>query len=53
MRSSRHHDVDWDGEALAHKIPVAWINRKGEEPTGAARPDREFRTLTELADWLA
>ena len=34
-------------------IPVAWINRKGEAPTGAARPDREFRTLAELADWLA
>ena len=32
-------------------IPVAWINRKGE--TGAARPEREFGTLTELADWLA
>ncbi len=34
-------------------ISVAWINRKGEAPTGAARPDREFRTLAELADWLA
>jgi 2-haloalkanoic acid dehalogenase type II len=34
-------------------IPVAWINRKGERPTGSARADREFRTLTELADWLA
>ena len=32
-------------------ILVAWINRKGE--TGAARPEREFRTLTDLADWLA
>jgi len=34
-------------------ITVAWINRKSEAPTGAARPDQEFRTLTELADWLA
>jgi len=34
-------------------IAVAWINRKSEAPTGAARPDQEFRTLTELADWLA
>jgi 2-haloalkanoic acid dehalogenase type II len=34
-------------------IPCAWINRKGEAPAGAARPDREFRTLTALADWLA
>lgn len=47
---SYFHDVT---PAVAHGIPVAWINRKGEQPTGAARPDREFRTLTELADWLA
>ena len=46
---SYFHDVE---PAVAHRIPVAWINRKGERPTGAARPDREFRTLTELADWL-
>jgi hypothetical protein len=32
---------------------VAWINRKGERPAGEARPDRELRTLAELADWLA
>ena len=47
---SYFHDVT---PAVAHKVPVAWINRKGEKPTGVARPDREFRTLTELADWLA
>ena len=47
---SYFHDVT---PAVAHRIPIAWINRKGERPTGAARPDREFRTLTELADWLA
>ena len=34
-------------------IPVAWINRKGERAAGGPRPDREFRTLAELADWLA
>jgi len=39
--------------AVAHGIPAAWINRKGERPARAARPDRKFRTLTELADWLA
>jgi 2-haloacid dehalogenase/putative hydrolase of the HAD superfamily len=33
-------------------IPCVWINRKGEAPAGPQRPDREFRTLTELADWL-
>jgi FMN phosphatase YigB (HAD superfamily) len=46
---SYFHDVT---PAVAERIPVAWINRKGERPTGAARPDWEFRTLTELADWL-
>ena len=44
------HDVE---PAVAHRIPVVWINRKAEQPTGVARPDREVRTLTELADWLA
>lgn len=33
-------------------IPCAWINRKAEAPSGSVRPDHEFRTLTELADWL-
>ncbi len=47
---SYFHDVV---PARALGIPVAWINRKGERPTGEARPDREFRTLAELADWLA
>jgi 2-haloalkanoic acid dehalogenase type II len=47
---SYFHDVV---PARAHGIPVAWINRKGEAPSGDARPDREFRNLTELAGWLA
>jgi 2-haloacid dehalogenase/putative hydrolase of the HAD superfamily len=47
---SYFHDVT---PAVVHNIPVAWINRKSERVTGAARPDWEFRTLTELADWLA
>jgi 2-haloalkanoic acid dehalogenase type II len=34
-------------------IPVAWINRHGERPAGAARADRELRSLTDLAEWLA
>ena len=33
-------------------IPVAWINRKAESPGGAGAPEREFRDLTGLADWL-
>jgi 2-haloalkanoic acid dehalogenase type II len=47
---SYFHDVV---PARAQSVSVAWINRKGERPGGAARPDREFRTLAELADWLA
>ena len=47
---SYFHDVT---PAVAQRVPVAWINRKSQQPTGAARPDREFRTLTELANWLA
>lgn len=34
-------------------IPVAWVNRKSEAPSGDARPDREVLTLADLADWLA
>jgi 2-haloacid dehalogenase/putative hydrolase of the HAD superfamily len=47
---SYFHDVT---PARALGIPVAWINRHGQAPTGSARPDREFETLTGLADWLA
>ena len=47
---SYFHDVT---PAVAHDIPVAWINRKHEKPSGSARPNYEFHTLTELADWLA
>jgi 2-haloacid dehalogenase/putative hydrolase of the HAD superfamily len=47
---SYFHDIT---PAVAQRVPVAWINRKSLQPTGAARADREFRTLTELADWLA
>jgi 2-haloalkanoic acid dehalogenase type II len=46
---SYFHDVV---PARALGIPVAWINRKGETAAGATRPDRELRTLGELADWL-
>ena len=47
---SYFHDVT---PCRALGIPCAWINRKSQAPGGAARPDREFRTLAELADWLA
>jgi 2-haloalkanoic acid dehalogenase type II len=46
---SLFHDV---APAKALGIAVAWINRRGEAASGAYRADREFRVLTELADWL-
>jgi 2-haloalkanoic acid dehalogenase type II len=51
VAASLFHDVT---PARALGIPVAWINRRGEAlPSNGARPNREFPTLTELADWLA
>ena len=47
---SYFHDVV---PARALGIPVAWINRKGEAARDGAKPDREFRTLGQLAEWLA
>ncbi len=46
---SYFHDVV---PAHALGIPVAWINRKHELPSGTARPDLEFDSLTEFADAL-
>jgi len=46
---SYFHDVE---PARALSVPVAWINRKREEPAGEARPDREFFSLSELAEFL-
>ena len=33
-------------------IASAWINRKSEKPTGAARPTAEFRDLADFAQWM-
>lgn len=46
---SYFHDVR---PARSLGIPVAWINRKAEKSSDGGHADREFRTLTELADWL-
>jgi 2-haloalkanoic acid dehalogenase type II len=46
---SYFHDVV---PARALGIPTAWINRKAERAPDGGRADHEFRTLTELADWL-
>ncbi len=34
-------------------IPVTWINRKAQVVSDSGHGAHEFRTLTELADWLA
>ncbi|HXJ81705.1 MAG TPA: HAD-IA family hydrolase [Candidatus Methylomirabilis sp.] len=47
---SYFHDVV---PARALGIPVAWINRKGDTAPDGGKPNRECRTLTDLADWLA
>ena len=47
---SYFHDV---APARALGIPVAWINRKSEVASDGSAVEREFRTLAELADWLA
>jgi len=44
------HDIRPSGEL---EMDIAWINRAGEPRRGDARPVREFRTMAELADWLA
>jgi 2-haloacid dehalogenase/putative hydrolase of the HAD superfamily len=50
VAQSAFHDV---APARRLGIPVVWVNRKGEPlPAGTAPPEREVRTLTELADWL-
>ena len=46
---SYFHDVN---PARELGIPVAWINRKAETASGGTRPDRELRTMADLADWL-
>ena len=46
---SHFHDVV---PAAALGIPVVWVNRKGERPTGAARPDGEVKSLAGLVEWL-
>src|SRR2546422_291444 len=47
---SYFHDVI---PARALGIPVAWINRKRSAAPDGGHADREFRTLADLADWLA
>jgi 2-haloalkanoic acid dehalogenase type II len=46
---SYFHDV---APARALGIPSAWINRKHDTASDGGQANREFHTLTELADWL-
>ncbi len=50
VAQSYFHDVE---PACALDIPVVWVNRKDEEPSGAARPTTQVAGLLELVDWLA
>jgi len=50
VAQSLFHDVSPAGSL---GIPVVWINRKGEGGQNGGHAVREFRTLLELADWLA
>jgi 2-haloacid dehalogenase/putative hydrolase of the HAD superfamily len=47
---SYFHDI---APARALGIQTAWINRKGDVAPDGGKPDRECRTLGDLADWLA
>jgi 2-haloacid dehalogenase/putative hydrolase of the HAD superfamily len=43
------HDI---APATELSIPVFWVNRKGEEPLGEARPLADARSLDGLVGWL-
>jgi len=49
VAQSYFHDIE---PAVALGIPVVWVNRKGEKPSGTARPTAEVGDLTELVRWL-
>jgi 2-haloalkanoic acid dehalogenase type II len=49
VAQSYFHDIE---PACALGLPVVWVNRKREEPCGAARPTAEVGDLTELVAWL-
>jgi 2-haloalkanoic acid dehalogenase type II len=49
VAQSWFHDVE---PATALGIPVAWVNRKAEQPAGLAEPSVVVPDLAALADWL-
>jgi 2-haloacid dehalogenase len=50
VASSYYHDVE---PCLKDKVPVVWVNRKGEELEGRKKPDAEVKTLAEAYELLA
>jgi len=49
VAQSYFHDVE---PACTLGIPVVWVNRKGEQPSGVARPTAQVADLAGLVDWL-
>ncbi len=49
VASSYHHDVE---PCLKEKVPVVWVNRRGEELEGRRKPDAEVASLKEAAELL-
>ena len=49
VASSYHHDVE---PCLKEKVPVVWVNRRGEELEGRRKPDAEVKSLKEAAELL-
>jgi len=49
VAQSLFHDI---APAGTLGIPVAWVNRKGEQPAGGVRPIAEVETLDGLVRWL-
>jgi 2-haloacid dehalogenase len=49
VSSSYYHDVE---PCLKDKVPVVWLNRRGEELDGRKKPDAEVKTLKEAGELL-
>jgi len=49
LSSSYYHDVE---PCLKDRIPVVWLNRRGEELEGRKKPDAEVKTLKEAGELL-
>jgi 2-haloacid dehalogenase len=50
VANSYYHDVE---PCLKEKVPVVWVNRRGEELEGRKKPDAEVKTLAAAFELLA